>query len=180
MINRVISDYKTDIVSLKSCRLGVRRLNRSLRQLTRQLDVFGFLGGCHGILEDLCRADDDVGILHHPAEEVLLLAVPADGHQVVVAAQVRLELVLVMLFYEMDLGNRGNNSFIWPVLLCCPSSLKICVPLTMLTRMTTLPLAVASRCFLATYTAARVFPDPVGNQMMMFSPFSGRWTTSSW
>lgn len=107
------------------CRLGVRRLSRCVRPLTRQLNVSGLLGGRHGVVEDLRRADDDVGILHHLAEEVLLLAVPADGHQVVVAAQVRLELVLVMLLYQMDLSNSGNNGFIWTVLLSCPSSLEV-------------------------------------------------------
>lgn len=86
--------------------------------------MFGFLSGHHGIVEDLRRADHDISILHHRTEEILLLAVPADGHQVVFAAQVRLKLVLVMLLYEMDLCNSSNNSFIWSVLLRWPSSLE--------------------------------------------------------
>lgn len=67
-------------------------------------------------MEDLRRADDNFGILHYPAKEVLLHAVPTDRHQVVVASQVRLELVVVMLLYEMDLSNNNNdNNLIWPL-----------------------------------------------------------------
>lgn len=88
----------------------------SRRGLTGQLDVFVFLRGRHGVVKDLRRADDHVGILHHPAEEVLPLAVPADGHQVVVTAQVRLELIAVMLLYKVDLPNNSNSiNFTWPV-----------------------------------------------------------------
>lgn len=71
--------------------------------------MFGLLRGRHGVLEDLRCADDNVGILHHPAEEVLLLTVPTDMHYVVVPAQVRLELVLVMLLHKVYLSNSSKK-----------------------------------------------------------------------
>lgn len=152
--------------------------------LTWQLNVFDVLHVSHGIIQDLCCADDHVWVLHHFPEEVLLLALPTDRHHVVLTAQVRLELFGVMLVYKVNLQRRENAPhFIAPVLVFasgfCPSSV-VCISCTLLTKTTTFAFAVVSRCLLATYTAARVFPPPVGSQIMVFSPRRARWTTSSW
>lgn len=52
--------------------------------------------------------------------------------------------------------------------------------LTLLTSTTTLPLSTVSRCLLATKAAARVFPAPVGSQIMIFSPSRAGRITSHW
>lgn len=89
--------------------------------LTRELGVFGFLRVGHRVVQDLSRAYDHVWVLHHFAKEVLLLALSTDGHHSVVTAQVRLELVVVMLVYQVDLNRRSKALHLLSVLLSCYS-----------------------------------------------------------
>lgn len=58
-----------------------------------------------GILQYLCCADDQVRVLHHFAKEVLLFTFSSDRHQGILMAQVRVELLAVMLVHQMNLEN---------------------------------------------------------------------------
>lgn len=71
--------------------------------------MLGLLCVDHGVVEDLCRADDHVRVLQHLAKEVPLLAVPADGHHPVGGAQMGLELLAVMLVHEVNLRRRRRQ-----------------------------------------------------------------------
>lgn len=83
--------------------------------------MFGFLHVGHRVVQDLSRAYDHVRVLHHFAKEVLLLALSTDGYQFVVTAQVRLELVVVMLVYQVDLHRTSKALHLPSVLLSCYS-----------------------------------------------------------
>ena len=55
------------------------------------------------IMQNLCCADDNVRFFQHFPKEVLLLSLSADRQHVVVLAQVRFELIFVMLIYKVNL-----------------------------------------------------------------------------
>jgi len=73
--------------------------------------VFVLVGAGEGILQDLCRADDQVHFRQHVGEEVLLLALSAHLHQLVPSAQVRAELIVVMLRHQVNL--QGVAGTVW-------------------------------------------------------------------
>lgn len=55
------------------------------------------------VMQKLCCADDNVLFLQHFPKEVLLHCLSADRQHFVVSAQVRFELILVMLIYKVNL-----------------------------------------------------------------------------
>lgn len=65
--------------------------------------MFAVLRVEHCVVQDLCRADDNIRVLQHLAKEVPLIAVPTDGNHSVDGAQVRPELLAVMLVYKVKL-----------------------------------------------------------------------------
>lgn len=83
--------------------------------------MFGFLRVGHRVVQDLSRAYDHVRVLRHSAKEVLLHALSADGYHPIVTAQVRLELVVVMLVYQVDLNRTSKALHLLSVLLSCYS-----------------------------------------------------------
>lgn len=83
--------------------------------------MFGFLRVGHRVVQYLSRAYDHVRVLHHFAKEVLLLALSTDRYHFVVTAQVRFELVVVMLVYQVDLNRTSEALYLLSVLLSCYS-----------------------------------------------------------
>lgn len=71
--------------------------------VTCKLHLLPLFCALQGVFQDLGRADDHVTALHHHAEEVLLCIFSTNGHNFVLRAEERMELLREMLVHQMNL-----------------------------------------------------------------------------